>query len=123
MNLLGNLIWLVCGGLISAILWWFVGAVWCITIIGIPVGLQCFKLSSISLNPFGKDVAIDDSNNVSFLINLVWIVIFGLELAVAHFVFGCFLCLTIIGIPFGRQYFKIAKLALFPFGARIVRRR
>ena len=54
MKFIGNVIWIICGGLLSAIGWWLAGGLWCITIIGIPVGVQCFKLSSISLNPFGK---------------------------------------------------------------------
>ncbi len=64
MNFLGNLIWILCGGLLSAIGWWIAGVLWCITIIGIPVGLQCFKLSSLSLDPFGKEV-IDEGGAVS----------------------------------------------------------
>lgn len=120
MNFIGNLIWIICGGLFSAIGWWFAGILWCITIVGIPVGLQCFKMSSLSLNPFGKEV-IDEGGAVSCLLNIIWFFVSGLELAIGNFVIGCVLCVTIIGIPFGMQFFKIARLALFPFGARIVK--
>ena len=120
MNFIGNLIWIICGGLFSAIGWWLAGILWCITIVGIPVGLQCFKMSSLSLNPFGKEV-IDEGGAVSCLLNIIWFFASGLELAIGNLVIGCVLCVTIIGIPFGMQFFKIARLALFPFGARIVK--
>ena len=120
MNFIGNLIWIICGGLFSAIGWWLAGILWCITIVGIPVGLQCFKMSSLSLNPLGQEV-IDEGGAVSCLLNIIWFFASGLELAIGNFVIGCVLCVTIIGIPFGMQFFKIARLALFPFGARIVK--
>lgn len=120
MNFIGNLIWIICGGLFSAIGWWLAGILWCITIVGIPVSLQCFKMSSLSLNPFGKEV-IDEGGAVSCLLNIIWFFVSGLELAIGNFIIGCILCVTIIGIPFGMQFFKIARLALFPFGARIVK--
>ena len=90
------------------------------SIIGIPVGLQCFKLASISLNPFGKEIRYE-GGAASFLLNVVWFLISGLELALVNFLLGLVLCITIVGIPFGKQFFKIAKLALCPFGA-VVRR-
>ena len=120
MRFLGNLIWLLCGGLISAIGWWLAGILWCITVVGIPVGLQCFKLSSISLNPFGKEI-VDEGGAISCLLNILWILFSGIELAATNFIIGCILCITIIGIPFGKQFFKIARVALFPFGAKVVR--
>lgn len=121
MKFLGNLIWILCGGLLSAIGWWLAGLLWCITIVGIPVGLQCFKLSSISLNPFSKEI-VDEGGVVSCLLNIIWFLVSGIELAVGNFVIGCLLCITIVGIPFGLQFFKIARLALFPFGARVERK-
>lgn len=120
MNFLGNLIWILCGGLLSALGWCLAGMLWCITIVGIPVGVQCFKLASLSLNPFGKDV-VDEGGAVSCLLNIIWFFVSGLELAICNAVFGCILCITIIGFPFGMQFFKIARLALFPFGARVVK--
>lgn len=120
MRILGNIIWIILGGLLSALGWIIVGALWCITIIGLPVGLQCFKMASISLNPFGKDIRYE-GGAVSLLLNIIWLFAGGLELAFANAVFGLLLCITVVGIPFGMQFFKIAKLALFPFGAVVER--
>ncbi len=120
MRILGNFIWIIFGGLISALGWLITGCLWCITIIGIPVGLQCFKLSSISLNPFGKEIKYD-GGAVSFILNVIWFFFGGIELAITNFLFGVIFCITIIGIPFGKQFFKIAKLALMPFGAKVER--
>lgn len=122
MRFIGNVIWIICGGLLSAIGWWLAGVLWCITVVGIPVGLQCFKLSSISLNPFGKEI-IDEGGAVSCLLNVIWFFVSGLELALGNLMIGIILCITIVGIPFGKQFFKIARLALFPFGARVVKMR
>ena len=121
MRVLGNILWIIFGGLLSAFGWWCAGVIWCITIVGIPIGVQCFKLSSISLNPFGKEI-VNDGGAISFLLNVVWFFVSGIELALANFLIGCVLCITIIGIPFGKQFFKIAKLSLSPFGARVIRK-
>ena len=104
----------------SALGWVAAGVLWCITIIGFPVGVQCFKLASISLNPFGKEIRYE-GGAVSFLLNIVWFLVSGLELALGNFILGLLLCITIIGIPFGKQFFKIAKLSLCPFGAVVER--
>jgi uncharacterized membrane protein YccF (DUF307 family) len=121
MRLILNLLWLVFGGLISALGWVLTGCLWCITLVGIPVGLQCFKFASISLDPFGKEIVYDDDSAVSFLLNILWIVFGGIEMAAMNAIIGLVLCITIIGIPWGKQYFKIAKLSLMPFGARVER--
>jgi uncharacterized membrane protein YccF (DUF307 family) len=121
MRLILNLLWLVFGGLISALGWVLTGCLWCITLVGIPVGLQCFKFASISLDPFGKEIVYDDDSAVSFLLNILWIVFCGIEMAAMNAIIGLVLCITIIGIPWGKQYFKIAKLSLMPFGARVER--
>ena len=120
MRMLGNILWIIFGGLLSALGWITSGCLWCITIIGIPVGLQCFKLSSISLNPFGKEVRYE-GEAVSFVLNVLWFIFSGWELALGNFLLGVILCITIIGIPFGKQFFKIAKLSLCPFGAVVDR--
>ncbi|MBO0438254.1 YccF domain-containing protein [Vagococcus fluvialis] len=119
MNFLGNLIWLIFGGVTGAISWFLAGCLWCVTIIGIPVGLQCFKIAGLSLWPFGKQVVYSNSS-MSLLVNIIWLIVSGLPLAIGHFISGLLLCITIIGIPFGRQSFKLAQLALMPFGARVV---
>jgi uncharacterized membrane protein YccF (DUF307 family) len=120
MGCLGNLIWFICGGFLSGLSWIFVGVLWCITIVGIPIGVQCFKLAEMSFFPFGKKVRYGGGAG-SFLLNIIWIVLSGLPLAIESAIFGLILCITIIGIPFGLQHFKIAKLALMPFGATIER--
>ncbi len=121
MRILGNILWILTGGLFSALGWILAGCLWCITIIGIPVGIQCFKMSSISFNPFGKEVSYDDNGAGSFILNVIWFLVSGLELALGNFLIGLILCITIVGIPFGKQYFKIAKLSLRPFGANVER--
>ena len=119
MSLLGNIIWFIFGGLFSALGWYIVGLLWCVTIIGIPVGMQCFKFGSLTLFPFGKEIQYGGGAG-KFILNILWLIFGGFELAVAHVTFGLVLCCTIIGIPFGLQHFKLAKLALLPFGAEIV---
>lgn len=119
MNLLGNVLWCLLGGLASALSWLVAGCLWCISIVGIPVGLQCFKFASLSLFPFGKQIVYGGGAG-SLLLNIVWLVITGLPLAAAHAIWGCLLCVTIVGIPFGMQFFKLARLALFPFGSEVL---
>ncbi len=118
MGCLGNLLWLIFGGLVSALSWAVAGCLWCITIIGIPVGMQCFKFASLSLCPFGKEVRYG-GGAVSLILNIIWLIVSGIPLALEHAVMGCLLCVTIIGIPFGMQHFKLAKLALMPFGSDV----
>lgn len=118
MGCLGNLLWFCCGGFISGISWLFAGVLWCITIVGIPVGLQCFKFASLSFFPFGKEVKYGGGAG-SLLLNIIWIIVSGLPLALESVLIGAVLCATIIGIPFGIQQFKLAKLALMPFGSEV----
>ncbi len=119
MSLLGNILWLIFGGLLSGLGWILAGALWCVTIVGIPIGMQCFKLASLSFTPFGREV-IYEGGAFSFIVNVLWFFLSGLLLALENFLLGCLLCVTIVGIPFGKQFFKIAKLALAPFGAVVV---
>ena len=86
---------------------------------GIPVGLQCFKLAGLSFFPFGKEVRYGGGAG-SFLLNLVWVIVSGIPLALAAVLNGALLCVTVVGIPFGLQCFKLAKLAFMPFGSEIV---
>ena len=118
MGCLVNLLWFLFGGALSGLSWCLAGCLWCITIIGIPVGVQCFKLASLSFFPFGKQVRYG-GGAASFLLNIVWLLFSGLFLALEHVLFGVLLCITVIGIPFGLQQFKLAKLALMPFGAEV----
>ena len=119
MSLLGNILWLIFGGLLSGISWIIAGCLCCITVIGIPLGIQCFKFASLAFCPFGKQV-IYGGGGFSFLANIIWLIFIGIWMAFAHVVVGILLCITIIGIPFGKQFFKLAKLSLMPFGATVI---
>ncbi len=117
MKTLGNIIWLLFGGLASALAYFLLGLVWCITIIGIPFGLQSFKFARLVLTPFGTNVESDFSKHP--IANVIWLIFGGFELAVVHFFAGLIFCISLIGIPFGLQNFKLARLAMFPFGATL----
>ena len=119
MGLLGNLIWFLCGGFLQGISWAAAGILWCITIIGIPIGRQCFKIAGLAFSPFGKEV-IPGGSVVSVVPNILWMLLSGLPLALEACLNGILLCCTIIGIPFGLQCFKMARLALFPFGTTVI---
>ena len=118
MKFIGNLLWMVFGGFVLAMTWAFFGILWCITIIGIPIGIQCLKIAGFCLWPMGRQVK-SGGGSVSVLLNILWILFGGLTLAIGHALTGLLLYVTIIGIPFGRQHFKLAQLALTPFGATI----
>ena len=114
MGCLGNVLWFVFGGAVSGLSWCLAGCLWCITVVGIPVGMQCFKFAALSFFPFGKEVQYGGGAG-SFLLNIIWLIVSGLPLALEHLALGTALCVTIIGIPFGLQQFKLAKLALIRF--------
>ncbi|MBR2547113.1 MAG: YccF domain-containing protein [Eubacterium sp.] len=118
MKVLGNLIWFICGGWLNWIVWMLAGLLCCITVIGIPFGVQCFKFANLTVMPFGKEIVFGNGV-VSLLANIVWIIFFGWEMAVANLISAVLCCITIIGIPFAGQYVKIAKLWLMPFGAEV----
>ena len=122
MNVIGNVIWLIFGGLFAALGYLIGGIALCITIVGIPWGLQCFKLANLVLCPFGKRVISDSGNTgcLSVLCNVIWIVFGGWYTALIHLGMGILLCLTIIGIPWGQQHFKLIEVSLMPFGKTIV---
>lgn len=120
MSCLGNIIWMIFGGFFNAIGWLLVGLLWCVSIIGIPVGIQCFKMARLQLAPFGKEVVDVDNSPFSFILNIIWIIFGGLELCIANLISAVFLCITIVGIPFAVQSLKLAKLSLMPFGKEII---
>jgi uncharacterized membrane protein YccF (DUF307 family) len=119
LSFIGNIIWLVFGGIIGAIFWAVAGLLVCITIIGIPFGLQCFKIAGFVLWPFGRQVEAGNFGVGGLIGNILWIMLLGWELCVLHLTIGIVLSITIIGIPFGLQHFKLALLAILPFGAKI----
>ncbi len=121
MKFLGNLLWLLLGGIIIAIIYFVVGLLMCVTIIGIPFGVQLFKLGIYALGPFGHEL-VDGPGQpgcLSIGMNLLWILLGWWEIAVLHVIFGLLCCITIIGIPFGKQHFKMAISSVFPFGKQI----
>ena len=122
MNLFGNIIWLVSGGLFGAFGYFMGGILLCFTVIGIPWGLQCFKLVALVLWPFGKNVVSDtrEVGGLAILCNIIWIISGGLYTATVHLFMGIILFITIIGIPWGKQHFKLVEISLMPFGKRIV---
>lgn len=119
MGCLGNGIWFVFGGFLMGVSWLAIGALWCLTIVGIPVGIQCFKLAELAFLPFGRQVRYGGGAG-SLLLNLLWLIFGGLALAAEAAAVGAVFCVTVVGIPFGLQCFKIAKLALMPFGSAVL---
>ena len=119
MRTLGNIIWFICGGWLNGLAWTLAGIVLCITIIGIPFGMQCFKFASITVMPFKKDIEYG-GGAFSLLANIIWLIFIGFEMAIANVISAVICCITIIGIPFAGQFLKIAKLWLMPFGADVV---
>ena len=122
MGTLGNLIWFIFGGFLVFLEYIVAGFLLCITIIGIPFGIQAFKLAMLALWPFGKTIGYKESapGCLSTLMNLIWLLIGGIWIALTHLVFGVLLGITIIGIPWAKQHFKLVSLALTPFGRKIV---
>lgn len=118
MKTLSNILWMIFGGLLNSLLWLLLGVLWYITIIGIPLGKQCFKFARLTLAPFGKEVTYE-GGTASTVANVFWIVLTGIPMAIENATCGITLCATIIGIPLGLQYFKIAKLAFAPFGMEV----
>ena len=119
MNTLGNILWLILGGLELAVAWAIIGIGLCITIVGIPLGIQAFKMAGLTLTPFGKSVVYGGGVG-SLLANIIWVVLVGIWMAIGYVIAGVLNCITVIGVPFGIQSFKMAKLALWPFGAQVM---
>ena len=117
MKFIGNILWFFLIGLYAAIAYFVVGIVWCITIVGIPFGKQCFKMAKLFIWPFGKTVRTNFGSHP--IANIIWLIFGGLEIALSCVIYGVVFCITIIGIPFGKQCFKLASLSLTPFGATI----
>ena len=119
MSAVGNVLWIVFGGGIFLFFEYLLGGlILCLTIIGIPFGVQCIKLSLLALVPFGKEVVSTQSGAgcLSVFMNILWILFGGIPLAVTHLLFGILCAITIIGIPFAKQHMKLAALSLTPFG-------
>ncbi len=122
MKFLGNIIWLVFGGIVISIEYLISSLALMVTIVGIPFGIQTLKLAILALWPFGSKVRATESHAgcLSTIMNIIWILIGGIWISLTHVCFGLLFAITIIGIPFAKQHFKLAALALTPFGKEIV---
>jgi len=122
MRIIGNLVWLIFGGIIIAVEYFIGSIILMITIVGIPFGIQTLKMAALAIWPFGRDTRVHEraSGCLYILMNILWLLTGGLWIAATHAIFGLILCITIIGIPFGLQHFKLTAIALSPFGRDIV---
>ncbi|MBR8758666.1 YccF domain-containing protein [Porphyromonas levii] len=118
-KLLGNIIWWLFGGIATALEYFSAGLVLCVTIIGIPLGLQLFKLGLVMLFPFGSKVSGASTNPIGVIGNVLWALLAGIWIALTHILIGVILFITIIGIPWGQKHFKFAKVAFTPFGREV----
>lgn len=118
MSLIGNIIWLIFGGFVTGVGYIIGGLGMCLTIVGIPFGLATIKLGIATMTPFGKEIVEDDNpnSNLKMVLNVIWIIFFGWEIAIAHLIHAAILAITFIGLPFAEQHFKLLAIALFPFG-------
>ena len=123
MKFIGNIIWVVFGGLLISLGYLFGGLVLCLTIVGIPFGVQIMRLGMFALWPFGGEVQpkANATGCLQIIMNVLWIIFGGIEVALSHLTLGVAFCCTIIGIPFGLQHFKLTLYSLLPFGHEVVR--
>ena len=119
MGCLGNIIWFLFGGFVQALVWFFVGILWSITIIGLPIGLQCFKIAELQLAPFGKEVVTVKRGSGNLILNIIWLLFGGIALAIVNLICAFLFAVTIIGIPFALQSLKMTQLSLMPFGKEV----
>lgn len=121
MKVLGNIIWLVFGGIFIALEYFLASIPLFISIIGIPFGIQVIKLGVLALWPFGSQIQLTPGNPgcLSTIMNVIWFFIGGIGICLSHLIFGILFGITIIGIPFAKQHFKLASLALTPFGRKV----
>lgn len=121
MSFLGNVLWFLLGGLAISLIYFVIGILMCITIVGVPFGIQLFKFGILTLQPFGRNVvnSKSDTGCLSIIMNIIWLLLGWWEIACMHLVLGLICCITIIGIPFGKQHFKMVKLSFLPFGKTI----
>jgi uncharacterized membrane protein YccF (DUF307 family) len=121
MSILLNILWFICGGFIVSCAYILGGILLCLTIIGIPFGIQCFKLSILGMAPFGREIRETEPPGgiLSIILNIIWIILPGFELAVMHLILAAVFAITIIGLPFAVQHLKMTRLAILPFGFRV----
>lgn len=115
-RIIANIAWIIFGGLFTALGWCLAGIIFCISIIGIPLGRQAFKMARLTLTPFGMSVTYG-GGAPSIVANVFWCILAGIPMMLSYAILGAAWCITLIGIPIGIQCFKFAKLSLLPFGA------
>lgn len=120
LSLIGNLLWIIFGGFWTAVEWLFAGLIMCLTIIGIPFGIQGFKIAAFAIWPFGRTITRQPTGAGKILLNIIWIFLGGWYIALGHLLAAFILAITIIGIPFAVQHFKLVGIAFAPFGTQIV---
>jgi len=122
MSIVLNILWFIFGGFLIALAYILGGLLLCLTIIGIPFGIQCFKLSILGMAPFGQEIREKEPPGgvIAIIMNVIWIILPGLELALMHLFLAAFFALTIIGLPFAAQHLKMTRLAILPFGYKAV---
>jgi uncharacterized membrane protein YccF (DUF307 family) len=121
MSFIGNILWLIFGGFVAGLGYIVGGLTICVTIIGIPFGIQSIKIGFATMTPFGKEIVTNENADdaLQTIFNIIWIILFGWEIAIAHVVSALILAITIIGLPFAKQHIKLVTLALFPFGREL----
>ncbi|MDA8979590.1 YccF domain-containing protein [Chitinophagales bacterium] len=122
MRLIGNIVWLIFGGFVTACEYALAGIALCLTIVGIPFGFQCFKLAYFELMPFGLEARkVEDGNGCLYsLMNIIWFFVGAIPIVLTHLLLGLLFAITIIGLPFAKQHFKLMSLSLTPFGRDIL---
>lgn len=122
MSIILNILWFILGGFLISLAYILGGILLCLTIIGIPFGIQCFKLSILGMAPFGQEIRETEPPGgvIAVIMNVIWIILPGLELALIHLFLAAFFAITIIGLPFAAQHLKMTRLAILPFGFRVV---
>ena len=121
MTLILNILWFILGGFLVSLAYILGGLLLCLTIIGIPFAIQCFKLSLLGMAPFGREISETEppGGALAIIMNVIWIILPGLELALIHLFLAAFFAITIIGLPFAAQHLKMTRLAILPFGFRV----
>jgi len=122
MSILLNILWFIFGGFLISLAYILGGILLCVTIIGIPFGIQCFKLSLLAMAPFGQEIQENEppGGALAIIMNVIWIILPGLEIALIHLFLAAFFAITIIGLPFAAQHLKMTRLAILPFGFKAV---
>lgn len=122
MKYLRNILWVILGGGILSILWIFIGLIWCLTVIGIPIGVKCFEIALIQFNPFNYN-DIDEENNKKDIMYILWLIFGGIELFTLNIICSIILLLTVVGIDFGLEYLKLAKISINPLNRKIIKKK